>query len=278
LGSFQKAMDGLVKAMTLDPRFSAEWIVAACGALDAGLYEPAKNVLAVAWQMESAPASPYRFVGAQTLLGFVHTREFAWDRARQCHQLSLETLRDAQHVYRDVFRTLSACGLGEIELRVGQPDDSLAHFRHAWRLVKEEPRMLGNIRLGIRAQAGMAACYAGLGERDRAEQHLAEAVSRLKTVEPGSSVFQAFLPHLHYAVAVAQLRLGMTAAVITSLSQAIDTGWRDAHWLWVDRAWETLRDRRDYRQVIERVRLIPPITLDLSRVPFPERATSSGGS
>jgi TolB-like protein/Tfp pilus assembly protein PilF len=278
LGNYQRAMDGLIRSLILDPRIAAQWIVAGTGALDAGRYDEASRLLEAAWQLERNPNAPFRFVGARTLMGFVHTRRLAWGAARQCHQESLESLREARHVYRDVFRTSSACGLGEIELRIHRPDEALAHFRHAWRLLKEEPRMLGNIRLAIRTQAGMATCYAALGERDRAEQYLAEAASRIHSIKPSSSVMAAFLPHLHYVVAVAQQSLGLTADAITSLSHAIDTGWSDPDWLERDPVWDPLGEHTDYRRLVERVRLIPPVTIDLSRILFPESATSNTGS
>src|SRR6185436_4872497 len=99
-------------------------------------------------------------------------------------------------------------------------DQALTRFRHAWRIVKEQPMMVGNIRLGIRTQAGMAAAYVALGERETAEKHLAEATSRLQSVTLGSWVWDTLLYQLHYAIAVAQLRLGLISEAIGSLRKA----------------------------------------------------------
>ena len=216
-------------------------MVAGFGALLTGQYKAARWLFEGASQIEKAPNPLYRFVGASTMLGFVHARQLAWDEARRCHQDSIAELRAAEHVYRDAFTALSACGLGEIELRNAQPEQALTHFRHAWRIVKEQPRMVGNVRLRIRSQVGMAAAYAALGETGKAERHLAEAMPHLDTLNIGSWIWDTLLCQLHYSVAAAQLRLGLPADAITSLSRAIDTGFADPSWLEADPEWLPLR-------------------------------------
>ena len=136
--------------------------------------------------------------------------------------------------------------------------------------------MLGNIRLGIRTQAGMAAAYAGLGEREKAEQHLAEATSRMPSLELSSWVWDTLLNQLHYSIAVAQLRLGLPSEAIASLGRAIDTGFADLHWLGADPEWESIRRNADFVELVERVRLIPPLITDLSRLPPAPDASGAG--
>ena len=136
--------------------------------------------------------------------------------------------------------------------------------------------MVGNARLGIRAQAGMAAAYAGLCERERAEQHLAEAVSRIPSITSGSWVWDTLLHQLHYSVASAQVRLGFHAEGLASLGTAIDTGHADPFWLEADPEWESIRNSASFRRLADRVRLIPTIVFDLSRLPPPPDAATSG--
>lgn len=124
----------------------------------------------------------------------------------------------------------------------------------------------------------MAAAYAGTGEAEKAERHVAEAVSRMGSLNIGSWIWDTLLCQLHYSIAGAQLRLGLTTDAINSLSRSIDTGFADAGWLAADPEWRSLRERSDFRQLIERVRLIPPVTIDLSRVPLPEPASSTAGT
>jgi len=274
LGSCQMAMDSVSLAIFLDPRAEAQWMIAGSIALCSGQYRAAQRLFEQALHVEAMPNVPRRFVGALCMLGFLHTRQLAWDLARKYHLDSIESMRGIEHVYRDVFTTLSASGLGEIELRAGRLEESLTRFRHAWRVVKEEPRMLGNHRLGIRSQAGMAAAYAGLGEREKAAQHLAEAVSRLALVEPGSWVFDSSVAELRYSIASAQLRLNLKQEALTSLSSALDAGFSDSSWLETDPEWKPLHGLEDYRRLVERVRLIPPVNIDLSRFPSPNISMS----
>jgi serine/threonine protein kinase/Tfp pilus assembly protein PilF len=266
-GTYQEGMDRMMQALVLDPTRGPFWHFAGLAALSTGQYSVAEYMYERALQLESNPNLPFKFVGALTMLGFVHTRQLAWNSARRNHEQSLESLRQTQHVYRDVFVTLSACGLGEIELRTGQPDAALTRFRHAWRVVKEEPRMVGNTRLGIRTQAGMAAAYAQMGESEKAGQHLAEAISKVGSLDVSSSTWDTFLCQLHYSIACAQLRLKLDQEAVASLARAIDTGFANASWLEADPMWESIRNLSGFAQLVERVRLIPPLTVDLSRLP-----------
>ena len=275
LGSYQKGLDHVVEAVVLDPRMGGQWLVAALGALLVGQCEAAQRFAEGALQVESAPGAHYRFVGGLTFMGFAHSSRLAWDAARRCHRESIESMRSSEHVYRDLFTGLSACGLGEIELRARRPEEALTHFRHAWRIVKEKPRMVGNARLGIRAQAGMAACYADLAERDRAETHLAEASSRTAALDYSSWSLGLGLSQLHYSLASAQLRLGLAEEAVASLRHAIDTGFYDRLWFEQDPDWDSLRNRNDYRQLLERLRNMPPVTIDLSRLPGPNPSAST---
>ena len=120
----------------------------------------------------------------------------------------------------------------------------------------------------------MAAAYAALGETAKAERHLADAIPHLDTLNIGSWIWDTLLCQLHYSVAAAQLRLGLPADAVTSLSRAIDTGFADPSWLEADPEWLPLRERNDFQRLVERVRLIPPVTIDLSLVAFPESASS----
>src|SRR5262249_10929250 len=142
--NYQGAIDSCMQSLVLDPVRGPQWLVAGSVVLCTGYYAVAQYMFERARQLENIPNLPFHFVGAGTMLGFVHTRQLSWESARQSHLQSLESLRGTEHVYRDVFITLSACGLGEIELRAGHPDEALTRFRHAWRVVREEPRMVGN--------------------------------------------------------------------------------------------------------------------------------------
>jgi tetratricopeptide (TPR) repeat protein len=277
-GNYQKAIDHLLQAIVLDPRMGGQWLMAAFVALLVGRYDAVERFATEVIRLERDPEAHYPFVGGPTMLGFACTCASAWEEAHRHHREAIESLGASEHVYRDLFTGLSACGLGEIELRTDRPGEALTHFRHAWRILKEKPRIHGGSRLGIRTQLGMAAAYAGLGERDRAEQHLAEASSRIGNVDSTSWTFALPLSQLHSAKASAQLRLGLIEEALDSLRRAIDTGFVDFHWFEIDPEWKTIRERAGYRQLAERLRTIPLVTIDLSRLPGSHPSTSTAGS
>jgi tetratricopeptide (TPR) repeat protein len=275
LGNCQRAIDSMTVAIRLDPRAGSQWMIAGSAALCRSQYSTAQRLFERALRLETNPNVPRRFVGASCMLGFVYSRQLAWEDARRCHLNSIESMRGIEHVYRDVVISLSACGLGEIELRLGHPEESLARFRHAWRLVKEEARMIGNRRIGIRAQVGMAAAYARSGDREKAGWHLAEALSRLPSVEPGSWIFDTSFAELHYAIACAQLGLNLIEEAVASLSSAVDTGFSDIAWLQADPEWKPLHTKHQYRELVERMRLIPQVTIDIDSFPADTPISSS---
>ena len=100
----------------------------------------------------------------------------------------------------------------------------------------------------------------------------------MRSLNIGSWIWDALLCQLHYLIAGAQLRVGLTTDAVNSASRSIDTGFADAGWLAADPEWRSLRERGDFRQLIERVQLIPSVTIDLSRVPLPDAASSSAGT
>ena len=48
-------------------------------------------------------------------------------------------------------------------------------------------------------------------------------------------------------------------------------------WFEIDPEWQTLRDRSDYRQLAERLRVMPPVAIDLNRLPAADFSTSTAG-
>ena len=127
----------LAEAIRLQPRFHAAWLVLGATAAFLGKHATpsAFSPKPCAWR--PSRTSIYRFVGARTLLAFAHTRAGSWDAARAQHLDALEALRDTDHIYTTCFETLSACGLGDIELRCRNESAALTHYRRARRIIRE---------------------------------------------------------------------------------------------------------------------------------------------
>jgi hypothetical protein len=123
----------------------------------------------------------------------------------------------------------------------------------------------------------MAAAYAQMGESEKAEQHLAEGISKVGSLDVGSQVWDTNLDQLHYSIACAQLQLRLDEEVLVSLARSIDTGFANAPWLEADPMWDRIRNDSGFARLVERVRLIPPVTADLNRLPPPPVGASAAG-
>ncbi|MFQ5927416.1 MAG: tetratricopeptide repeat protein, partial [Terriglobia bacterium] len=259
--SYQRAVECLLHASALEPCSEGTWLGLGTIALAVGNYDCAEKFSLQALELERSGTSVRRFVGAETLLGSVWLRRGQWEKARQFYLQALESLATSDHMYRDAFVALTACGLGDLHLRQGQADAALADFRRAWRTVKEFPRMLGNERVLTRTLAGMVCAYAAQGERERAAQLAREAGERLNQLsrQPQSFIWEATTSQLYYALAVAHRRLGDTRAALDLLEKAVEKGWRDPHWLGADPEMATLLEQPRFQSLLENLRQTSPV-------------------
>ncbi len=247
----------LAEAIRLQPRFHPAWLLLGATAALGGWHEAAVRILSEAVRMESEPDLLYRFVGARTLRATAWMRSGNWARAREGFEDAAEALRaEPEHLYRDCFLALSVCGLGDIALRAGDDPGALAHYRQAWRLVKETPRIVGSARLLVRASAGLAAAYAGTGDRDRAHELARDAAGQLAAVtgQTATVTFESSLAQLHLLLTVTMLRLGDEAAAAGHMERARELGWRDLPWLLADPELRPLHGHAVYLSTIDGLR------------------------
>jgi serine/threonine protein kinase/tetratricopeptide (TPR) repeat protein len=234
----------LAECLRLQPYFHPAWIVLGATAMFLGQHTAAAGILSTAIALEHEPALAFRFVGAQTLLGLALVRSGDWAAASAALQEGLEVLEDREHVYRETFRALSCCGLGDVALRTGAPDTALSHYRRASRIARDAARSAGSARLMFRADAGLAAAYAAVGQHERGRQLADQAAATLEEVaaHTGTITFECGLGQLCLDLAVAEVRLGALDRAATLLARAVTSGWRDAVWLSVDPELHRLHD------------------------------------
>jgi serine/threonine-protein kinase len=234
----------LAECLRLEPHFHPAWIVLGATAMFLGQHTAAAGILSTAIALEHEPAVAFRFVGAHTLRGLALVRSGDWAAATVALREGLEVLEDREHVYRETFRALSCCGLGDVALRTGAPDDALSHYRRASRIARDAARSAGSARLMIRADAGLAAAYAGVGQHERGRQLAEQAAATLQEVaaHTGTITFECGLGQLCLNLAVAEVRLGSLDRAANRLARAVTSGWRDAVWLSVDPELHQLHD------------------------------------
>ena len=266
-GSLRTTPAHLAEAIRLQPRFHAAWLVLGATAAFLGKHVGAIRILTEAVRMEAEPDLIYRFVGARTLLAVASTRAGSWDAARAQHLDALEALRDTEHIYSRCFEILSACGLGDIELRCRNEGTALTHYRHARRIIRESPRTVGGARLLIRINAGLAAAYAATGEMARAFELASEALVQLESLagQTATATFECSFAQLWLTLAATEVRLGNLDAAAACLARARELGWLDLPWLNIDPELSPLHGHPAFVSFVEKLGSAPDPEIPLPR-------------
>ncbi|HYP05493.1 MAG TPA: protein kinase [Bryobacteraceae bacterium] len=272
-GAVRATPSHLAEAIRLQPRFHAAWLALGGTSAFLGKHAEAARILRRAASMEGEPNIVYRFVGARTVLAFSHMRRGAWDEARAQHLNALEHLLNTDHIYRTAFQILSACGLGDVELRVGNAAAASTHYRHAHRMLREAPRTTGAARLQIRIDAGLAGAYAGAGETSRAAELAASACDQFQRVlgNSATATLECSLAQLAIVLAATLARIGDVRAAAGFLARSRELGWMDATWLQVDPELEPLRATFEYRSFLETLASAPNV-----EIPMPDGVDADG--
>jgi serine/threonine protein kinase/tetratricopeptide (TPR) repeat protein len=260
-GGLRGSVSHLVEAIRLEPRFHATWLVLGASVMFLGMHGEAIRILNEAVRKEAEPNLLYPFVGARTLLAFAHARAGSWDAARELHLNALEALRNTDHIYTTSFETLSACGLGEIELRKRNETSALTYFRRARRIIGESRRAVGSARLLIRINTGLACGYALTGDQARARELADEAAVQIKSLagQTATSTFECSFAQLWLSLACAEIRLGKVEAAADCLDGARESGWLDAAWLRKDPELRALRDHPVFLAFVQELDAAPVI-------------------
>lgn len=262
-GGLRTAVQHLVQATRLESRFHAAWLVLGAAVLFLGKHEKAIRILNEAVRKESETDLLYPFVGARTLIAFAHARAGLWQSAHEWHLDSLKALRNSDHIYKSSFETLSACGLGEIELYNGNVSGAFTYFRRARRIIGESRRTVGSVRLLIRIDAGLAAAYASAGETERAQELAGEVWTKIESLagQTSTATFECSLAQLWLTLACVESRLGDLDAGAACLSRARESGWLDAAWLRIDPELQPLRDHHVFREFVAELDAAPATEL-----------------
>jgi tetratricopeptide (TPR) repeat protein len=258
-GAIRATPSYLAEAVRLQPRFHAAWLVLGATAAFLGKHADAIRILTEAVRMEPEPDLIYRFAGARTLLAIAHTRAGSLDAGRARHLDALDSLRDTDHIYTTCFETLSACGLGDIELRCQNESAALTHYRRARRIIRESRSTVGSARLLIRINAGLAAAYAATGEMARARELAGEAAAQLESLagQTATATFECSLPQLWLTLAATEVRLSNLDAAAACLTRARFLGWLDLPWLRIDPELRPLHGHPAFLSFVEELESAP---------------------
>ena len=208
-GAIRTTPSFLAEAIRLQPRFHAAWLVLGATAAFLGKHADAIRILTEAVRMEAEPDLVYRFVGARTLLAIAHTRAGSWDAGRAQHLDALESLRDTDHIYTSCFETLSACGLGDIELRCQNESAALTHYRRARRIIRESRATVGGAAPSHPDQRGTRRrlrCHRRNGARPRTCRR-GRGATRSLAGQTATATFECSFSQLWLTLAATEVRL-----------------------------------------------------------------------
>lgn len=252
--SFADAARSFLDAGRVDPNWTPTWICLAEIAVLSGAYEDAERF--ARRDMEPpGPAKRALFPGAQLFLARIALRRGEPGAAREYYRRGMEEVAATNHMYRDSFLALGSCGEGDCDLRGGELEKALVHYRKAWNITKEFPRMLGRNRVAARALAGMAAAYSG-SDRAHGLELAEEAAGMIAEIsaQPQTWLWHASLSELWYGLAVARCRLGLVDAACEAMERAVAAGWGDAKWMDADGEMALARGEPRVRELSEKLR------------------------
>ena len=266
-GAIRTAPPHLAEAIRLQPRYHPAWLVLGATAAFLGKHAEAIRILSEALRMEAEPELASRFVGARTLLAIAHTRAGSWDAGRAQHLEALKLLRGTDHIYTTCFETLSACGLGDIELRFRNESAALTHYRRARHIVHEARTTAASARLLVRINAGLAAAYAATGEMARGRELATEAAAQIDdvTASTATATFECSMPQLWLTLAAAEVRLRDLDAAAACLTRARQLGWLDLPWLRTDPELRPLHGHPAFLAFVEELASMPDIEIPMPR-------------
>ena len=256
---YQEAIEHLLQASRIEPRWLATWFVLSLLCLLNGNCQCAEKFAQQLFEHDVAEGPVVRFPGAENLMGMIALRQGDMPRAREWFNRSMARLSTLDHTYAEAMKAWCTCGLGDVELRGGSPAAALVDYRLAWQIAQESPAILGQERHAARAQAGLAAAYAAAGEEDRARHLLSQAELRLESCSGLHMASAATnLAELRHAFAVASVRMKDPQRAIAHLRAAFHSGWHDVAGLRQDPEMAPLQTEPAFLSLVEEIRTTAP--------------------
>ena len=240
----QLAVDHLMAAAHVEPRYEPIWFLLCTAALAAGDYGQVERFAAQLDELAHSGRGMRAWFGPGIFRGALWLRRSQLERSLETYLDAFDQMARGDHVYREPIMALCACGASEACLRQGRAEQALAEARRAWNIVTEFPRMLGHERVLTATLTALACAYAAQGDSERADSLLQQAVMHFTSAAkmPGSYMFGASTPDLAEAVGRAHLRCQRPEPGFKFLEDACRFGWRDEQWWRLDPELAPLRD------------------------------------
>jgi len=261
-GSYlQPAVEHFMNVIDVEPTLSSAWLNLGTMAMHNGAYDRAESLISEVLSLRASRRAIVELPFGEMILAEIFLRRLDWERALEWHDRGLKYMTQMDSVYKETAVALHCCGLADIYLRQNKPDEALAHLHKAWRVVHEFPNMMAHNRVLTRTMATMEWVYADLGDRNRAEQLIADAKKLLETVfsTPGGMIHGVLTLDLCHTLSIALLRLNQTEAACEMFGKAVERGWGDAAWMNNDPALIPLATLPQFQVWRQQVRELPQL-------------------
>jgi len=252
----QRAVEHFLNSIRVEAALSPSWLHLGTIAMHTGEYSRGEQLVLQALELQNSNRAISHLPFVEMILAGISMRRMDWEQALEWHERGLRYVAGIDHMYREVSIAVNACGMADIYLRQGNPDQALVNAHRAWRIAREFPRMMASNRILTRTKAVMAAAYAAQNERARAEQLLQEASRHLELVfcNPGGFIHGVATFDICHAMAVAYTRLDDLGEAGRFLEEAVEKGWRDVRWLEADPELAPLRASGIIEPLAKRIR------------------------
>jgi len=258
---YQEAVRQFLAVVEIEPANSASWLNLSTIALQTGDYDRAESLVSEVLSLRTAKRALVELPFGEFILAEIWAHRLHWENALEWHERGLNHLSQIDSVYRETAVALHCCGKAEIYLRLNQADRALPELHRAWRTIQEFPNMMAHDRVLTRIRADMASVYAASGEHSRAEQLLNDAATRLESVlaNSGGCIHGVMPADLFHALAVAHMAMNNPGAALAILTNSVEKGCREAHWIETDPALRNLRDQGQLESLLKKMRRFAPL-------------------
>jgi len=262
VGCFGHAIRHYKRNNELQPNYQPAYMNAAWILSLRGEYGEAKENLDRAVEIEeSRRHGIVKFVGALTLMGNLHLRQGHFDDANDWYQRSLALLEKTDHVYKEPFKALTYCGLGDIYFYRGQYDEAINQYKRAQAIVTESAHSLGIGYFLIKSLLGLAKAFNMLGVHLESKRNFQKANELFENREgfDFSWIWEGSDAQALYEFSGYFALLNRPKEAIAYLKKAAACGWRDVPAMESDEVFGPFLNMPEFAKIIKNLKNQEPL-------------------
>jgi TolB-like protein/tRNA A-37 threonylcarbamoyl transferase component Bud32/Tfp pilus assembly protein PilF len=258
--AYKDAIRSYRKCIAVMPQYEAAYLIAGWIYMIHGHYQEAAEFFSQANVIEEMPhVEGIRFVGAKTLLGNLDLRQGKLDSALKHYENALKSLRESDHMYRDVNMVLTYCGIGTILFSKEKYSEAAAQYLKGCELISHNPKALAAGYFLLRSKLGLAMA--------RKDAFLFDEACSLFEQKDGYDfnwATEATDAQIHYEIAAYYALTGQKDSALTSLAKAVESGWGDPLFMNVDSRLDLIKSEKDFQEILSRSEKLSQIIHDIT--------------